>query len=206
MFDKHVLISAFLLLWIYFRELTTSLASILRSLAGTSVLLYYIPMEVVWFCGKWEIFYCKIKYKYCTWHRRRRLATAAHNISVYSVLFYPTRLHQHELNCFSKGFLCEEIISSQSKRTSQRKPWVCVWQRGRKCVVLDVWLWTHRQCAGMPLCQLEFTMWSLQQYEETLPVELKQLASGDALFSSTRRLQTTAICFQKIFCGFIFFF
>lgn len=46
-----------------------------------------------------------------------------------------------------------------------------------------------RQCAGVPLCQLEFvqvsesvceTMWSFQQYEELLPVELKLLASGDA--------------------------
>lgn len=43
----------------------------------------------------------------------------------------------------------QDNISEQSLCESKKA-------RERECVVTKVWLWMSRQCAGMPLCQLEF--------------------------------------------------
>lgn len=105
-----------------------------------------------------------------------------------SVLFFLcSQLHQHEckLNFFSKGINAGKSFPLKARE----HPWeqhASLCERGRECVVMKVWLWMCRQCAGMPLCQLEFLCTCERDYVvistiwELLPMELKLLASGSA--------------------------
>lgn len=95
-----------------------------------------MPVEMPWLCGKREVFYFLLlnKTEHCLWHYKDFWQHVFTKYLCLCSLLLPslTPSQRRELNCFSQGFQCWEVISSRHERTSRRRP-ACAWPReGRR--------------------------------------------------------------------------